>query len=370
VPQSLAAGERQTIRFCTSSDGVRIAYAITGKGPPLVKAANWLTHIEFDDASPVWRHWLAELSSRHTYIRYDQRGCGLSDWDAADLSFESWVRDLEAVVDAAGLARFALLGMSQGSAVAMAYAARHPERVSHLVLCGAFARGRALWAKSQREIEENEAAIRLAELGWDKDNPAFRQAFAGLLIPEGSPEQHNSFTELMRQTTSAGNAGRLLREFTTVDVQRLAPQIRSPTLVLHCRSDARVPFEEGRRVAGLIPGARLTPLEGSNHILLEHEPAWDQFVAELRAFLPAAGIAEGGRLHGALGALSGREVEVLELIAQGLDNGEIAARLGLAEKTVRNHINSIFDKLDVPNRAQAIVRAREAGLGRTTPSAS
>jgi pimeloyl-ACP methyl ester carboxylesterase/DNA-binding CsgD family transcriptional regulator len=366
LPHDLLAAHRQTIRFCTSGDGVRLAYAISGNGSPLVKAANWLTHIEFDAASPVWRHWLFELSSRHTYIRYDERGCGLSDWDAADLSFESWVRDLEAVVDAAGLARFALLGMSQGSAVAIAYAARHPERVSHLVLCGAFARGRALWANSKRELEENEAAIHLAELGWQKENPAFRQTFAALLIPDAPAEHHRSFTELMRQTTSAGTAGRLLREFTTLDVQRLAERIHCPTLVLHSRHDVRVPLEEGRRVATFIPGARFVPLESCNHILLEHEPAWGEFVAQVRAFVPAAVSPEKSSV---LSPLSARELEVLELIAQGLDNSAIAARLALAEKTVRNHINRIFDKLKVPNRAQAIVLAREAGLG-TQPARS
>jgi len=356
----------QQIRFCTSSDGVRIAYAAAGKGPPLVKAANWLTHIEFDWTSPVWRHWVAELSRNRTLVRYDERGCGLSDWDVANLSFESFVRDLEAVVDAAGLVRFALFGMSQGGAVAIAYAVRHPERVSHLVLYGAFAQGRHVRAKSQAELDENEMAIRLAEIGWGRDNPAFRQVFATLLFPEGNAEQHHSLTEMQRLSTSAANAARLLREFAIFDVRALAPEVSCPTLILHARDDARIAFDEGRLLAALIPGARFVPLEGRNHILLENEPAWGEFVAELRAFLPeGAGTVESGSLPGAFAHLSAREREVLELIAEGLDNHKIAERLFLSEKTVRNHITSIFSKLEVQSRAQAIVRAREAGFGHT-----
>ena len=185
-PATAPQGSSDLIRFCTSSDGVRIAFATCGSGPPLVKAANWLTHIEFDRTSPVWQHWLQELSRGHTLVRYDKRGCGLSDWDASDFSIEAWTSDLEAVVDAAGLERFALVGLSQGGAVSIAYAARHPDRVSHLVLCGAFARGRFQWARSRDELDEYEMAIRLAELGWERDNAAFRQTFATQLLPDGS----------------------------------------------------------------------------------------------------------------------------------------------------------------------------------------
>lgn len=359
---------RQEIRFCTDHEGVRIAYATSGKGPPLVKAANWLTHIEFDWESPVWRHWLAELSRHRELVRYDERGCGLSDWNAADLSFEAWVRDLETVVDAAGLGRFALFGMSQGGAVAIAYAARHPERVTHLVLCGAFVRGRRHWVKTQKELDENEMVIRLAEAGWERENPAFRQTFATQFLPDGSAEQHRSFTDLMRVTTSASNAGRLLREFTDIDVRDPARRISCPTLVLHARDDGRIPFEEGRLAASLVPSARFVPLESRNHILLEHEPAWSHLVAEVQAFLPAAAPSvDDGTTAGAFAQLSSREREVLALVAEGLNNHEIAGRLFLSEKTVRNHINSIFGKLDVHSRAQAIVRARDAGLGRTAP---
>jgi pimeloyl-ACP methyl ester carboxylesterase/DNA-binding CsgD family transcriptional regulator len=347
------------IRFCITSDGVRIAYAKTGRGLAIVKVAHWLTHIEFDWTSPVWRHWVTELSRNHTLVRYDGRGCGLSDRDPVDLSFAAWGRDLDAVVDAAGLERFALLGISRGSADAIAYAARHPERVSHLVLLGSFAQGRFGKSLSPQETERHEMQIRLAEADWDCENPAARQMFATLLQPDGTPEQHRSFCELMRHATAASVAGRLLREAANVDVRALARKVSCPTLVLHARNDARVPFEDGRVVASLIPGARFVPLEGRNHILVESETAWRQFLAELRAFLPQPAAAE----RPLFAELSAREAEVLQLIANGFANREIAAQLLLSEKTVRNHINSIFGKLEVENRAQAIVRARDAGFG-------
>lgn len=352
----------QGIRFCTSRDGVRIAFVTVGSGPPLVKAAHWLTHIEFDWNSPVWRHWIAEFSRYRMLLRYDERGCGLSDWDAADLSFESWIGDLERVVDAAGVEKFALYGQSQGGPVAIAYAARHPERVTHLVLYGTYARGRNLWAKSPAEIEENEMAIRLAEMGWDRDNAAFREMFASMFLPDGTLEQRRSFTEMMRLSTSGATAGRLMREFTSIDVRSLTAQIRCPTLVLHPRGDGRLPFDEGRLLAGLIPGARFVPLESGNHILLEDEPAWKEFATEVQAFLSEG--AQGIDLPAPFSDLSDREKGVLDLIAEGLDNEQIAKQLFLSEKTVRNHITSIFAKLSAPSRAQAIVRAREAGFGR------
>jgi pimeloyl-ACP methyl ester carboxylesterase/DNA-binding CsgD family transcriptional regulator len=357
---AVTCGPTQQIRFCTSRDGVRIAYAVMGNGPPLVRAAHWLTHIEFDAVSPVWRHWLAELSRNHRLVRYDGRGCGLSDWEAEDLSFAGWLRDLEAVVDAAGLDRFPLLGISRGGAIAVAYAARHPERVSRLVLYGAFARGAYVCTPSSDAVAEHEMQICLAELGWDRDNPASRQLFATLLQPDGTYEQHQSFAEMMRLATCARNAGALLREAARIDVRPQASQITCPTLVLHARCDARVPFDEGRLLAALIPGARFVPLEGRNHIIVDNEPAWHQVAAELHTFL-----ADEGNVNSPLfeELLSARESQVLDLIAEGLANQEIAQRLFISEKTVRNHINSIFGKLSVSTRAQAIVLAREAGLG-------
>lgn len=357
----------QQIRFCTGSDGVRLAYAITGHGPPLVKVANWLTHLEFDWQSPVWRHWLAALSQQHTLVRYDERGCGLSDWNAADVSFDAWVRDLETVVDAARLERFPLIGVSQGGAVAIAYAVRHPERVSHLLLYGEWARGRRARAESREQREEADVMVKLAELGWGREDPAFRQLFAMQFLPEGTPEQHRSFNEIQRVTTSPRNAARIMSAYTDLDIRSLVSKVDCPTLVVHARHDLRVPYEEGRQLAALIPGARFVLLESRNHILIEGEPAWGRFVEELRAFLPARESAtKAGAPIGAVGLLSTREQEVLNLIAQGLDNAQIAARLSRSEKTVRNHITSIFAKLAVENRAQAIVLAREAGFGART----
>jgi pimeloyl-ACP methyl ester carboxylesterase/DNA-binding CsgD family transcriptional regulator len=349
---------RQQMRFCTSSDGVRLAYATVGNGPPLVKAANWLTHLEYDWQSPMWRPWVDEFSLGNNYVRYDARGCGLSDRDPAEISFEAWVHDLEAVVDALGLERFALLGVSQGGAIACAYAARHPERVSRLALYGAFARGRMKRGGGPEQIEEALLYHKLAQLGWGTDNAAFRQVFANGFLPDGSREQLRAFDELQRVSTSAENAVRYMQVVDQIDVTGLLPQIRCPTLVMHARGDLRVPFEEGRIFASQIAGARFVPLEGRNHVLLQEEPAWKQFLAQLRAFLgrSAADVP-------AMRELTLRERQLLDYLARGLDNHQIAAHLGLSEKTVRNHVSAIFAKLGVESRAQAIVLARESGFG-------
>jgi pimeloyl-ACP methyl ester carboxylesterase len=351
----------QQIRFCTSADGVRIAYATSGSGPPLVKVGTWMTHVELDWESSVWRPWLRELSRDHTVLRYDARGCGLSDREVAELSLEAWVRDLESVVDAAGMARFPLLGLSQGSAIAIAYAARHPERVSHLILHGGFARGRLRRNPSQQQREDTETMVKLAEIGWGKDDPAYRQFFTTQFIPDSTLEQQRWWNELQRATISPANAARFMRATSEMDVTELARRVSCPTLVTHSKSELRGPFEEGRRLAGLIPGARFLPIESRNHVLLEHEPAWTQWLAAVRDFLPAA---RGGALFS---GLTPRESELVELIAQGLDNTQIAARLELSDKTVRNHITSIFAKLGVENRSRAIVLAREAGFGQKAP---
>jgi len=348
----------QEIRFCTSADGVRVAYATSGRGTPLLKAANWLTHLEFDWHSPVWRHWLTELSRDHQLVRYDERCCGLSDWKVEDVSFEAWLDDLEAVVAASGIERFALLGISQGASLAIAYAVRHPERVSHLILFGGYVRGRLARNPTPEHRELAHTMQSLVQLGWGGENPAFRQFFTTQFIPGGTAEQHQWWNELQRISISAGNAERFLHVLHHIDVTALMPKVTCPTLVLHATRDAVVPFAEGRLMATLIPGARFVPLESANHILLETEPAWQRFVDEFRAFLP--GSTPGGD---AFAGLTSREREVLELIAQGRDNAQIAAVLDLSAKTVRNHITSIFAKLEVENRAQAIVLARESGFG-------
>lgn len=351
----------QQIRFCKSFDGTRIAYATSGKGPPLVRAPHWLTHLEYEWQSPIWRPWIEAFSRAHTLLRMDERGCGLSDRDMAEISFEAWVRDLEAVVDAAGLDRFALFGHSQGGAIAAEYAVRHPERVTHLVLLGAYARGRLKRELSPGHAEELQALLKLVEVGWGRDDPSYRQIFSTGFIPGGTLEQLNSMSDLQRRSATPEGAVRILRSMHTIDVCESAARVRCPTLVLHARGDRRVPFEEGRLFASLVPGARFVPLETDNHILLSHEPAFRQFFEELEAFVPRA--AGGGRAP-AFQSLTAREAEVLERIAQGLDNAQIAAHLGISQKTVRNNITRIFDKLAVENRSQAIVLARDNGFGR------
>ena len=275
---------RQQIRFCRTTDGIRIAYAVSGRGPPLLKPGTWLTHLEHDWHSPVWHHWMRELSTGHSLIRYDQRGNGLSDWDVEDLSFEACQRDLAAVVEAAGVTRFPMLGISQGCASAVAYAAAYPERVTRLVLYGGYARG---WAKrgNMAEVEIRKALSTLMLHGWGANTPAFRQSFTSLFIPDANPEQVHWFNELQRMTTSPQNAIRLTDMFGSIDVEAQLSRIRVPTLVMHCIDDAVVPFEEGRRLAMGIAGARFVALQGRNHILLEDEPAWPQFLAELTSFL-------------------------------------------------------------------------------------
>ena len=285
APVATESSLEQRIQFCTTTDDVRIAYATSGSGPPLVKPANWLTHVEHDWKSPVWRHWLRELSREHTLIRYDERGSGLSDREVDDLSFDAWVRDLETVVDAIGLERFPLLGLSQGCAVAIAYAARHPERVSRLVLYGGYAEGAIARARTPEELEEATMIMHQMPLGWGRDNPAFRLFFAARFLPEGTPEQMRWFSELQRITTTPEIAVRLRSTAADIDVTDLAPRVRAPTLVLHATGDGVVPFDQGRLLAALVPGARFISLESRNHVLLEGEPAWMRFVDEVHRFL-------------------------------------------------------------------------------------
>jgi len=353
----------QVIRFCSTGDRVQLAYATMGQGPVLVRAAHFLTHIEFDLHSPVWQPWLETLSRDRTLLRYDGRGCGLSDRPTTPLSLDSWVTDLEAVVDAAGLERFPLLGCSQGGAVSVAYAVRHPERVSALVLLGGYARGLMRRQPTPAQLREAQLLLEMIEVGWGSENPAFRQAFTLLYLPGASAEQAQWFNELERLSATPAHAARTLAAFGQIDVSDLATQVRCPTLVLHARADARVPFEEGRRLAGLIPGARFVPLDSANHVLLGHEEAFAHCFGEIHAFL-AEHAPVPGPGNGVFESLTPRECELLELLARGLDNLQIAAHLEVSEKTVRNKVSAVFDKLDVSSRARAIVLARDAGFGR------
>jgi pimeloyl-ACP methyl ester carboxylesterase/DNA-binding SARP family transcriptional activator len=293
TPVAARAEERleQTIRYCFAVDGVRIAHACTGEGPPLVKAANWLNHLELDWTGPVWGRLFTALSRDHTLVRYDERGNGLSDWAVEDLSFEAFVRDLETVVDSLGLERFPLLGISQGSAVSIEYAARHPERVSKLVLLGGYAAGWRHLAGPD-EAASREAVITLAQHGWGSDNPAYRQLFSLTFMPSASHEELDWFNEFQRETASAENAVRFLKAFAEIDVRERLGAVRAPTLVLHARGDQRVPIVRGVELAASIPGASLVTLDTDNHIPLSREPATERIIDCIRAFLaepPAAG---------------------------------------------------------------------------------
>ena len=357
----------QQIRFCQSFDSTRIAYTIEGSGPPLVRVPHWLNHLRLDWDSPFWRPLLSVLMQRYTLVRYDLRGAGLSDREGAEISLEKHVEDLETIIEVAGAQRFALFAVTGGVHIALRYAARYPERVSHLVLYAGSTRGR-MASGVARDIEECEAQLKLIELGWSLDNPAFRQLQTTQFIPDATPDQSKALTELMRLTSTPASAAALLRGFWTSDNRDIAPQIKCPTIVFHPREDPRIPFEQGRQLAALIPGARFVPLESRNHLLVENEQAWEQFIEALDSFLPSA--SETTDVGGAqfVKDLTAREFEVLELLAQGFDNSEIAGRLGTRAKTVRNQLSIIFSKLGVNSRGQAIIRARNAGLGLAQPS--
>jgi len=348
----------QHIRFCSAPDGVQLAWEKIGQGPPLVRAAYWLTHIDHDWRNIIWRPWLEEAARHATLVRYDQRGCGLSDRDVADISFDAWLHDLETVVDAAGLARFTLLGMSQGAAIAVAYALRHPERVAKLVIYGGFARGRRRRGLPEQD-EEADLQERAIRIGWGRENPAFRQIFTSQFMANASSEQLAAWDEMQRLSCSSETAERIVRLTHMIDVTDLLPRVHVPTLVMHSTHDARIPFEQGRMIASLIPGARFVPLESAGHTLHPREPAFRTFFEELGAFMPAARNSLSPRIEG----LTTREAALLQELARGHSNDEIAVALAISPKTVRNVVSLLFDKLGVPTRAAAIVKARDAGFG-------
>ena len=276
-------GEAQTIRYCRAPDGVRLAYAISGSGPVLVKSGNWMNHLEYDWESPIWGHVFRGLSREHTLIRYDARGNGMSDWDVDRLSLDAWVTDLETVVDAVGIERFPVLGISQGGPVAVAYSVRHPERVSHIILYGTFALGGKKRAPAEKEMRD--AMTTLMRIGWGADNPSFRQMFTARFIPGATQEQGDYFNELQLKTTSPENAARYFDVVGDFDVTGLLPKVKAPALVMHVRGDAMCPFEAGRQLAAGIPSAHFVALPGRNHLFLEHEPASDRFFEEINLFL-------------------------------------------------------------------------------------
>jgi len=344
------------MHYVSTADGVNLAWAAHGRGPPLVRAATWLTHLQYDHDSPVWAHWLQFLGDHFRCVRYDERGCGMSERNAAEVALPQWLDDLERVVDAARIDRpFALLGISQGAATSIAYAIRHPERVSHLVLYGGYALG-----GNKRENPESralfQAVMEVTRLGWGRDNPAFLQLFASRFLPEGTPEQLAWLNALCRRTATPDVAARLLQARGDVDVREYLSQVRVPTLVLHATQDQVAPVSQGRLLAAGIPGAQFVPLDSCNHVLLEHEPAWREFQAAVLDFTglarPEARTGDAARDE----VLTSRERAVLAQLCEGRSNAQIGWQLGIAEKTVRNHVSALYRKLGVRSRAEAIVK--------------
>lgn len=343
----------QRIHYALGNDGVQIAWAELGSGRPLVKAATWLTHLQYDLESPVWSHWLRFLGGSFRYIRYDERGCGMSERNVPDLGARHWLGDLERVVDAARIERpFVLLGISQGASTAIRYAVRHPERVSHLVLYGGYAVGGMRSEDAERRAM-HKAVMEVVGLGWGSANPMFRQLFTARFVPSGTPAQLEWFNELCRRTTSQENTIRLLRARGEVDVRDLLAEVRVPTLVLHGDGDQVAPPSQGRMLAAHIPGATFVQLHSDNHVLLEHEPAWRDFQQAVLEFTGLATAGAGAPLPG----LTSREQAILCLLREGHSNARIGWELGVAEKTVRNHLSSLYRKLGVHSRAEAIVLA-------------
>jgi len=352
----------QRIRYVRATDGVKLAWADAGAGPVVIKAANWLSHLEYEWESPVWRHWMRFFIEHFRYIRYDERGCGMTDRNMGDLSLERWVADVEDVVAAADLREpFSMLGISQGGAICAAYAAKHPERVSHLVLYGGYARGPFRRGNPDR-ANFYQAMIDMVRLEWGSDNATFRQVFTSRFIPGGTEEQLGWYNDLCRKTLTAEAAAQLLESRAMIDVTALLGEVKAPTLVLHASGDAVVPIAEGHILAAGIPGAQFVELDSKNHILLQNEPAWARFC---EAVLEFTGLSEpAGGEDSAFASLSPREREVLTLMTEGLGNAQIAERLSISEKTVRNHVSNLFDKLGVWTRAQAIVFAIDRGFNR------
>jgi pimeloyl-ACP methyl ester carboxylesterase/DNA-binding CsgD family transcriptional regulator len=351
----------QRIAFVRSKDRTNIAYALSGDGPPLVRAGTWLTHVHHDWESPIWAHWLRFMSARHTLIRYDARGCGLSQSDVEHISFEDWVDDLEAVVDRLELPSFPLFGMSQGAAVAAEYAIRHPERVSQLTLYAPFVTG---WRGRNNAVAQQwQSMEKLVLSGWGEANMAFPTMFAHLFLPESSLEDKHWHAELQRKSASKEVASRFMSVLAELSMFRRLRQISVPTLVIQIARDQALDPRTAVGIAGEIPGSQFVSIDSSNHILMENEPGWQEFKNVFGRHVPGA--TAQPHAHAAaqvLEQLSKREQEILAKIAKGLSNQQIADGLFISEKTVRNHITSIFEKLGVSSRAQAIVLAKESGL--------
>jgi len=349
IPRHVSAGGGhglQPVRFARSPDGTALAWTKSGTGPALVRAANWLTHLEYDRSSPIWSHWTAFLESNFNYLRYDERGCGMSDRTVRNLGVECWTDDLCAVIEAADVSRpCVLLGVSQGSAAAIAYACRYPEKVSHLILFGAYARG----ANHRGDKAKYRAIIEIFSHGWGENNPAFHEVFTSRFIPDSTSQQRHWYNELCQKTLSPGTGAQLLAARAEVDIDELLAQVEVPTLIIHARDDRVVPLSEGEYLARNIAGARFAVLEGRNHILQEDEPAWREFCHLVREFVGLSDVGEPDNL-------TDREKEILRHICMAKSNKQIAIDLDLNEKTVRNHASNIFAKVGVQSRQEVILR--------------
>jgi len=342
------------VRFATTHDGLSLAWCRSGAGVPFVKAAAWLTHLEFDFESPLWSHWASFLEKNFDFVRYDERGCGLSDRITGQLDLDSWTDDLTRVVEAANPPKpFVLFAMSQGTGAAVHYAARYPENVSHLILIGGYARG-AYRRGNAKDATLYRALVDIFRAGFDESNPAFREVFTKRFVPEGNPEQIAWFNDLCRRATDAENGARLINARAEMDASEALSQLQCPTLVLHARDDGVVPLSEGRHLAQHIPGATFQILDSENHILQAHEPAWDIACKAILEFVTGeAATVDFGLTH--------REQAILDEISKAKSNKEIARVLDVSEKTVRNHATRIFAKMGVTSRQEAIVKSREAG---------
>jgi len=347
----------QQIRFCRSPDGVRLAYASHGTGPPLVVVSCWLSHLQYDWQSPVWRHFLQDLGAFTTLVRYDDRGFGLSDWNVTDFSLDARLRDLDSVIDALELDRFAIMGMSGNSPAALAYTARHPDRVTRLIMYGGWP-GRP--QPPSPEDEDKEAAFQaMVRAGWARPDPLFRRVFTNIFIPGADERQMSWFDDLQRMSTSTENMLAARRARRATNVAALLPDIRVPTLVLHARGDTATDFEHARAMAAAIPGARLSALDSRNHILLADEPAWSVFRDEVAAFMEPDRARAAHAPDGDVATLSAREREVLHLAAEGLSNEEVAQRLSLSVRTVERHLSNAYLKLGISGKS-----ARTAAVAR------
>jgi pimeloyl-ACP methyl ester carboxylesterase/DNA-binding CsgD family transcriptional regulator len=358
----------QRIAFTHSADNTQIAYALSGEGEPLVRAGTWLTHIQYDWESPIWSHWFHLMSERHTLVRYDPRGCGLSERKVTDISLDKWVDDLAAVVDNLELETFPLFGMSQGAAVSIMYALRYPERVSHLTLYAPVVTG---WKGSKNAVSLRWAMMeKLVVSGWGEENLAFPSMFAQLFLPDARPEYIRWYAETQKKSTSKDVAVLMMKALSELRLFSLLKQLKVPTLVIQVAGDQVISADQVKGIAGEIPDSRFFSIDSNNHILLESEPGWQEFKKIFAAHIPSGSdsvpapvsSAPTSNVSKTIEELSKREREVLMQLAKGLSNKEIANAFFISEKTVRNHISNIFAKIGVTSRTQALVLAKELNL--------